>query len=111
VEAQAKPSPRSHRCSRPRASTAHATRATLLASDSQQIACAGRHKARIAAAGRRSRKTWVACTKRVRRYLLPRLEIVPSFVRSPGRLLLWDEATVNSPRHCSCDGLMIVSLD
>ena len=41
------------------------------------------HKARIAAAGRRSMTTWAACTKRVRRYLLPRLEILPSLVRSP----------------------------
>ena len=41
------------------------------------------HRARLAAAGRRSRTTWAACTKRVRRYLLPRLEILPSMVRSP----------------------------
>src|SRR5215472_12216288 len=67
-------------------------RASLLASAiASRLRCARRleafsihgHKARIAAAGRRSMTTWAAWTKRVRRYLLPRLEILPSLVRSP----------------------------
>src|SRR5262245_42991115 len=69
-----------------------AMRASLLASAiASRLRCARRlealsihgHKVRIAMAGHGSRTTWVACTKRVRRYLLPRLEILPSLVRSP----------------------------
>ena len=40
-------------------------------------------RAGMAVARRRCRTTWAACTNRVRRYLLPRLEILPSKVRSP----------------------------
>src|SRR5215471_5997552 len=49
------------------------------------------HKPRIAALGRRASTTCAACTNSVRRYLLPRLEILPRIVR-PGRLLLWYES-------------------
>src|SRR5262249_42415193 len=41
------------------------------------------HKLRIAAFGRRANTTCAACTNSVRRYLLPRLEILPRIVRSP----------------------------
>src|SRR6266478_1244729 len=41
------------------------------------------HKPRIAAFGRRVSTTCAACTNSVRRYLLPRLEILPRIVRSP----------------------------
>src|SRR5215510_3477382 len=41
------------------------------------------HKPRIAAFGRRASTTCAACTNSVRRYLLPRLEILPRIVRSP----------------------------
>src|SRR5262249_10083460 len=69
-------------------------RASLLArAMASRLRCAKRleawwiqgQRARIAAAGRRSMTTWAACTKRVRRYLLPRLEILPSLVRSVAR--------------------------
>src|SRR5262245_54945003 len=45
------------------------------------------HKPRIAAFGRRASTTCAACTNSVRRYLLPRLEILPRIVIS-GRILL-----------------------
>src|SRR6516162_1333632 len=41
------------------------------------------HKLRIAAFGRRASTTCAACTNSVRKYLLPRLEILPRIVRSP----------------------------
>src|SRR5215475_1160048 len=71
-------------------------RASLLASAiANRLRCARRlearsiqgNKTRAAAAGRRSRTTWAACTKSVRRYLLPRF-----LGAIPGRLLLRDEA-------------------
>src|SRR6516164_11862536 len=52
------------------------------------------HKPRIAALGRRASTTCAACTNSVRRYLLPRLEILPRIVRSPV-----DSCFGTSPSH------------
>src|SRR6516165_7055729 len=66
-------------------------RASLLASAiASMLRCSRRdacsiqgHKLRIAAFGRRASTTCAACTNSVRKYLLPRLEILPRIVRSP----------------------------
>src|SRR5260370_857998 len=79
------------RPARPRARTARAMRASLLASAiasmlrwSRFDACSIQgHKPRIAVLDRRARTTCAACTNSVLRYLLPRLEILPRIVRSP----------------------------